>query len=200
MKIRRVWPRIRGSVYHVRKGEWYHRENSLRGVRAARRAGKRGIDIDLQMSKPCRPGDPRHCGDAHCIGHVVGTHWGQPLLKDGFRDPLRRIPKTARVRDLYIWEIRRLIAVDRGRVYRIQPIERLLRECAKRGVVAVLEPKGDRRFELVATWQPIVRYADLVGAHLAGYAIRDIDKDGDPDGARRAAAMRAAGIDAHPIH
>lgn len=198
MKIRRVWQRIRGSVYHIRKGEWYHRENSLRGVRAARRAGKRGIDIDLQMSKPCRVGDPRGCGDPDCIGHPFGTHWGDPLRRDGFRDPLGKIPKTAKIRDLYRWEIRRLIAVDRGRVYRIQPLENLIRECAKQGIVAVLEPKGDRRFELAAVWQRIAKYADSVGAHLAGYSIRNL---GGPNaGVRRVAAMRAAGIDAHPIH
>lgn len=179
MRIKRVWPRIR-RILHVRKGEPYHRENSIRGVRRAKRRGYDAIDIDLQMTRD---------------GVIVATHWGQPLLRDGFRDPQGKITKRARVRNLTWAEVQRLEAPGG---YRIQRLETILRECARKGIIAVLEPKADTRFEKPAVWQHVAAMADDLGAHIAGYTIRTLPMAGA--GARRAAAMRAAGIDAHVIH
>lgn len=193
MKVPHVWRSIR-HVFHIKRGERYHTENSIRGVRKAKRLGYDAIDIDLQMTAPCKPTDPHYCGNPKCEGHVVATHWDYPIDKDGFTDPLHRLGKRARVRRLTLSQVLRLIAPGR---YRILPVEKMLAACHRYGVKAVLEPKGDPRFEDVAVWQHIAQMADDLGCHLAGYSIRDLGGPGA--GERRVAAMRAAGIDAHVI-
>lgn len=141
-------------IFHVRKGQAYHLGNSLRGIRKAARTGHREIDLDL-----CITSDR----------HIVGNHWRRPLLKDGFRDPLRRVPKNACIDDLTFKQVRRLVAFPG---YRIQPVEKLLRECARVGIIARLEPKGDKRFEQDWPWEHIKAVADQVNCEVRMYALR----------------------------
>lgn len=149
--------RLIGRILHVEYPVMKHVENSLRGVRRAARRHE-AIDLDMQITKDNR---------------IVGTHWPRPLLRDGFRDPRRRIGRHARVRDLTWAQVSRLRAGHRPRLYRIQPIERLLYECARRGVVAVLEPKGDPRFTQDWTWQHIAKTAEAYGATVSVRALRE---------------------------
>lgn len=186
------------SIFHKRHRAPYHTENSLRGIRTAARATKRvarrignrivrqrvkrwnEIDLDVNMTSD---------------GVIVNTHWGMPLLKDGFIDPKGEIPKHAHVRDLTWAQISRLHTKDG---YHIRTLERAITECAAFGIGARVEPKVDVRFEDVAVWLPIKAHADKVGCRIKGYSIRNLGGKGA--GVRRVEAMRAAGIPAVPIH
>ena len=186
------------SIFHKSRRQKYHTENSLRGIVRAARARKRvrrivrgrsvrrwvrrwnEIDIDVTMTKD---------------GVVVGNHWGRPLLKDGFIDPLGKISKQARIHELTFAEVQRLHTRNG---YRIRRLTVLLDACAKNGIGARVEPKVDKRFEDVETWLPIKAHADKVGCRIKGYSIRNLGGKGA--GVRRVEAMKAAGIPAVPIH
>lgn len=162
------------SVFHVRHGEMYHTENSLRGIRRAARArnpdGTRKydeIDLDLLISKDNR---------------IVGCHWPRPIRRDGFRDPKKQLAPSRTVASMTLLELARLKAAHWPRVYRIQTVERLLAECARVGIGAVLEPKSPD-FTL-AHWQHIGKVADAVGVHVRVYALPQNSAALDP--ARRA--------------
>ncbi len=163
-------------IYHVAKGEPYHRGNSLRGIRRAARLGYDAIDLDLQITSD---------------GVVVNTHWGQPLLRDGFYDPRGRIKRTARVRDLTWREVKRLRTRDG---YRIRRLRRVLRACKRHGIEACLEPKNDPRFTRDRVWASIRADADLTGAHVSVRALRHLGR-----GVRRVRAARRAGFTAWTI-
>lgn len=163
------------AVYHVKPGEPYHRANSVRGIRRAKRLGFSEIDLDMQMTLD---------------GRIVGTHWPRPMLKDGFRDPYGVLDKDRTVASMTWLEVARLIAGRRPRRYRIRPIERLLRECGHRGIGAVLEPKGDPRFDDPAIWRHIAKVADDVGAHVRVYSFY-------PDALR---AAKGAGFRTKELH
>lgn len=162
-------------IYHVRRGVPYHRGNSIRGIRRARRHGYPAIDLDLCITRD---------------GVIIGCHWPRPLLHDGFRDPRRLVAKTANVADLRWVAVARLVA---GRIvrYRIQRIERLLQECARVGIIAVLEPKGDPRFDKRETWDRVADIADDLGATVQVRAL--------PQNASALPAARAAGFKAWEI-
>lgn len=171
-------------IFHVnRPDEPYHRGNSLRGIRRAARNGWPAIDLDLQMTRD---------------GVVVNTHWDRPMLRDGFRDPWRQIPKEKRVRNMTWNQVSRLVAGRLPRRYKIHRVERVLKACARRGIIAFVEPKGDPRFEDPAVWRYVAAVADDVGCDLRGRSIRNLGGFGA--GVRRVKAMRAAGIPANVIY
>lgn len=171
-------------IFHVnRPDEPYHRGNSLRGIRRAARAGWDAIDLDLQMTRD---------------GVVVNTHWARPMLRDGFRDPLEKISPKRPVSRMTWEQVSRLVAGRRPRRYKIQRLERVLRACARRGIVAYLEPKADERFEDPAIWRYVAAVADDVGCELRGRSIRNLGGFGA--GTRRVRAMEAAGIPAKTIY
>lgn len=146
------------KIYHVPHGTPYHKENSIRGIRKAKALGYDAIDLDLQMTKD---------------GVIVCTHWGQPMLHDGFRDPLLPFADRRRqVRHMRWARVRRL-RVARGK-YRIQRLEVLLAECARLGITAVLEPKGDPRFRTTATWMRIRVMQRASGATVNVYALPEL--------------------------
>lgn len=144
-----------GWIFHPRRGEKYHRVNSLRGIRRAKKAGATEVDIDL-----CITADKR----------IVGNHWRRPRLKDGFRDPLGRIRLRACIDQLTFRRAHRLVA---GLGYRIQSIEVLLKECARVGIIARVEPKGDPRFTQDWPWQHIKAVAEDVGCEVRMYVLRN---------------------------
>ena len=143
-----------GRILHVKFPVMKHVENSVRGIRRAARRGYDAIDLDLQITSD---------------GVIVGTHWGRPMVHDGFHDPEGKIPRYRPVKRLRWAQVHRLVA---GR-YRIQRIERLLRACARRGFVALLEPKGDPRFELDWPWQHIAAVAEDCGATVSVRALHE---------------------------
>lgn len=160
------------NIFHVRKGQPYHVGNSIRGIRRAARRGFTKIDIDLQIT---------------IDGVIVGCHWPRPLRMDGFRDPKRKVGKDAVVAKLPWSTVSRLVA---GRIirYRIRRIEALLAECGRRGIIALLEPKGDSRFAHDEVWDHIAKTADLVGAHVQ---VRALPQNVDALPAARRAGFKA---------
>lgn len=163
------------SVYHVPKGVPYHRGNSIRGIRRAARRGFDKIDLDLLITRD---------------RVIVGCHWPRPLLKDGFRDPMRQVGEFALVHRLPWAVVARLVAGYVVR-YRISRVERLLRECANVGIIALLEPKGDPRFRNDWPWDHIAKVADQVGCHVQVRAL--------PQNAGALPAARRAGFKAWEI-
>lgn len=161
-----------GRILHY-KQPFKHVENSLRGVTRAARGRYDAIDLDMQITSD---------------GRIVGTHWGKPMKLDGFHDPLNKIPRYTPVRRMTFAQVRRLVAPGR---YHIQPIETLLAACARRGVIALLEPKGDPRFATDAPWRHLATVAEDVGATVSVRAL--------PANAAALAPARRAGFQAWEI-
>jgi hypothetical protein len=63
-------------------------------------------------------------------------------------------------------QVSRLVAGRWPRRYRIRSIEAALYHCARLGLIAYLEPKGDPRFAQDWPWQHIRAVADDVGCHV----------------------------------
>jgi hypothetical protein len=172
MSLRTLARRKVGRIFHVQWPVFKHVENSLRGIRRAARRGYDAIDIDMQITKD---------------GVVVATHWGRPMVRDGFHDPAGDIPRYRPVKRLTWAQVSRLVA---GK-YHIRRIERVLRACARRGVVAVLEPKGDPRFTHDTVWRYIAAVADDLGATVSVRAL--------PENAAALAPAKRAGFQAWEI-
>lgn len=161
-------------IYHL-SGSQKHRENSLRGIRYAARHGYDAVDLDMLITSD---------------DVIVGTHWDRPIRRE-FRDPQRKIDASRTVRSLTWEQVSRLRAGRWPRRYRIQRIERLLRACARHGIVAYLEPKDDKRFEAAWPWQEIRKAADACGAHVMVRSIEDFG--GNEAGVRRVKAAERFG-------
>lgn len=159
------------SVFHLKFPHMKHEENSLRGIRKAKRLGFTEIDIDMLMD---------------LLGFIYGCHWPFPMLRDGFRDTAlrNRMPRRTNIKNMLPRQVRRLLAMPG--FYRIQRIERLLAECARVGIGAVLEPKGDPRFNQDAVWQHLAKVCDDLGVHARVYAL--------PENAAALAPARRAGF------
>lgn len=112
-----------GRVYHVPHGTPYHRENSRQGIHYAHKHGFDSIDLDMQRGKQ---------------GTVFNTHWGTPLDKDGFVDPMHQIQRNARMVDLTDAQIMRLIAEGE---YRIDTMATQFQLCASLGLKVRAEAK-----------------------------------------------------------
>lgn len=172
MVLTRARRRI-GRIFHVAWPVLKHVENSVRGIRYADAHGFKAIDIDMQITKD---------------RVIVGTHWARPMRRDGFRDPKRLIRPGTPIRRLTWTQASRLVAGHRPRRYRIQRIEKLLGVCARHGVVALLEPKGDARFVLDWPWQHIAAVADDLGCTVS---VRALPENADALPAARRAGFKA---------
>lgn len=120
----------------------YAFENSPQGIQFAAKRGYKSIDLDMQITKD---------------GHMVATHWSQPMKKDGFRDPLGKLDKDTKVSDMTLAEVMRLRNQDgQSRIY---PMSTMIKELKKNGIAGDLEAKSDPRF---ATDEVMGSLADLV--------------------------------------
>ncbi len=107
----------------------YAFENSPAGIAFAAKKGYASIDIDMQITKD---------------GVPVATHWSQPLKKDGFYDPLGKIGKDKKVKDMTLAEVMRLRNKDgRSQIY---PVSTLIPLLKKHGIAGDFEAKNDPRF------------------------------------------------------
>lgn len=105
----------------------YAFENSPAGIAFAARHGYASIDLDTQMTKD---------------GVPVNTHWSRPLQKDGFYDPLHKIPKNKKVSDMTLAEVMRLRNKDgRSRIFPVSTMVQLLK---KHGIAGDFEIKDPR--------------------------------------------------------
>jgi hypothetical protein len=166
----------RHGIGHVKAPTPKHVENSNRGDRRAKRHGKRSNDLDMQITQDRR---------------IVNTHWARPMIHDGFRDPHGEIPRGRMVRNMTWAEVSRLVAGRFPRRYKIRSIEQALRHCARVGIVAVLEPKGDRRFTEDWPWRHIAAVAEDVGCTVSVRAL--------PENAAALKPARKVGFEAWEI-
>ena len=105
----------------------YAFENSPAGIAFAAKHGYASIDLDMQLTKD---------------GVPVNTHWSRPLKKDGFYDPLHKIPKNRKVSDMTLAEVMRLRNKDgRSRIFPISTMVNLLK---KHGIAGDFEVKDAR--------------------------------------------------------
>jgi Glycerophosphoryl diester phosphodiesterase family len=176
MALRTLARRQIGRIFHLLR-PFKHVENSKRGARRAKRLGFKSIDWDLQITKD---------------GVIVVCHDNQPMLH-GFFDPLGRLPRDAKISELTWAQVSRLLARSGGLFYRIRRIETMLAFAAHLGLVALLEPKSNRRFSLDWVWQYIAKVAEDVGATVSVRALRELH------GEEHVAAARRAGIKAWVI-
>lgn len=138
-----------GRIFHVAWPVMKHVENSVRGATYAHQHGYHAIDLDLQMTSD---------------GVIVVTHWARPMRKDRFYDRRHRIDPDTPIHHMTWRQVRRLRTRDG---YRIQRVERLLHACARLGIVALLEPKGNRAFRLNWPWEYIATVADDLGCTVS---------------------------------
>lgn len=107
----------------------YAFENSPAGIAFAAQNGYASIDLDMQITKD---------------GVPVATHWSQPLKKDGFYDPLGKIGKDKKVKDMTLAEVMRLRNKDgRSQIY---PVSTMIQHLKKNGIAGDFEAKNDPRF------------------------------------------------------
>ena len=184
-----------GRIAHVARGVGYRVGNSFRGVRRWIRRGYRRWDNDVLITKPdpeCPyTGHPEHGPDDQCFGHMVVTHWRRPLLRDMFRDPLRKLRLRTPVDRMTLDEVLRLRSPDG---YRIRTPEQILRlRPVRRGRGhPVWEPKADPRFERARPWVYLAGLHEEYGVPLEVRALKHLG--GRNAGVRRVeAAKRGAG-------
>lgn len=107
----------------------YAFENSPAGIAFAAKNGYASIDLDMQITKD---------------GVPVATHWSQPLKKDGFYDPLGKIGKDKKVKDMTLAEVMRLRNKDgRSQIY---PVSTMIQHLKQNGIAGDFEAKNDPRF------------------------------------------------------
>lgn len=113
-------------MFHVRRGEPYHRANSRRGVLRASRLGYRWIDLDCRSTAD---------------GVLVVCHWPRPMVWDRFSDPLGRVSRHTPVERMTWDQVRRLRAPGH---YRISRAENLIKFALDHGLRVELELKPSR--------------------------------------------------------
>lgn len=114
-----VGRKIEGKMFHKDDGthsgtgvKTYAMENSPEGVKIAAREGYDSIDLDWQITKD---------------GVPVNTHWGQPMAKDGFYDPLHQLPENTQVNDMTLEEITRLRNKDgQSQIHSLEDMAKVL--------------------------------------------------------------------------
>lgn len=180
-------------ILHVEAPTPKHVENSDRGVlRAAHDPHLNAIDLDGLITKAdphcpvCRPGT--------CRGHLVGTHWPAPILRDGFHDPLGLLGRHTTVANMTLPEVSRLVARTNGLTYRIHTLAHLVALCGHHGVIAVVEPKPDHRWTLDWPWQQLHGVATRFRTDLRSRTLRDLPEPGA--GLARARAARRNSVPA----
>jgi hypothetical protein len=166
-------PRTQGKIFHVAKGTPYHVENSLRGVAFADSHGYIGIDLDVN-------------GDADDI--IWATHWGRPMLRDGFRDPLRRLSRFKQVHQMSSEEVARLRTRDGYRIWRVS---RLIKEARRRRLVVEVEAKPSPPLYGKRAWRNLA--AELGGDTRDGLLVKVL-LDLGPHPENRLKAAHAAGF------
>ncbi len=166
-------PRTQGEIFHVAKGTPYHVENSLRGVRIAESRGYIGIDLDVN-------------GDADDI--IWATHWGRPMLRDGFRDPLRRLSRFKQMHQMTSEEVARLRTRDGYRIWRVS---RLIKEARRRGLTVEVEAKPNPILYRPRAWRNLA--AELGGDTRDGLLVKVL-LDLGPHPESRLKAAHAAGF------
>jgi endonuclease/exonuclease/phosphatase family metal-dependent hydrolase len=106
-----------GRMFHKADGipiNTYAKENSPQGVRYAAEHNYDSIDLDVQITKD---------------GVPVNTHWGQPMMRDGFFDPQHQIPEGTQVNEMTLAEVTRLRNRDgQSQIHSLEDMIKILAE------------------------------------------------------------------------
>ena len=168
-------PRIErtlGKLYHVH-GQPYHIENSLHGLVLAKRGGFDGIDLDVNASRD---------------NIIFATHWGRPMIHDGFHDPLGKLPRTTDVHDMTADQVRRLRTRD-GR-FQIRRVSTLIKGARRLGLSIEVEAKPSPPLYRPRAWHNL---ADELDGKVDGVLVKVLlDLGTNPQNRLRAA--HAAGF------
>lgn len=165
-------PRTQGKIFHVAKGAPYHVENSLRGLALAKRLGFEGIDLDVNAS---------------CDDIVFATHWGRPMMRDGFRDPLGEIPRTTDMHRMNAAGVERLRTADG---YRIRRVSTLIKGARRIGLSVEVEAKPSPPLYEKRAWRNL---ADELDGKTEGVLVKVL-LDLGPNPQNRLKAAHAAGF------
>lgn len=165
-------PRTQGKIFHVDKGTPYHVENSLRGVALAKRLGYDGIDLDVNASSD---------------DVVFGTHWGRPMLRDGFRDPLGKLSRDTDMHRITSEQVGRLRTSDG---YRIRRVSTLIKGARRLGLSVEVEAKPSPPLYEKRAWQNL---ADELDGKTDGVLVKVL-LDLGPNPQNRLKAAHAAGF------
>jgi glycerophosphoryl diester phosphodiesterase len=136
-------PRTQGKIFHVEHGTPYHVENSLYGLVLAKRGGYDGIDLDVNASK-----------DAV----IFATHWGRPMARDGFRDPLGKLSRRTNMHDMTAKQIGRLRTED-GR-FKIRRVSTLIKGARKLDLSIEVEAKPSPLLYQKRSWKKLAEELD----------------------------------------
>lgn len=170
-----------GRKYHVQYPTLKHVENSLRGSRYAVRHGYRTTDLDML------PDAVLYRASAHAtiprsaiVGHIRNDHWPDPFRHDGFRDPKHILGRGDHMHEMEPFEIDRLRAGHRPRLYRIPTIEQQFALCPtltrnhRYGLQMLLEPKpgaSERVWLHPEVWDYLAELAEQHRARVAVYSL-----------------------------
>lgn len=138
----------------------YALNDSLAGVRLAKKLGYRWIDLNFQVTLD---------------GVIVCTHWSNPL-RHGWRDPLGKLDRDTRVWHMTWAEVQRLRHRRSGR--RIYTGLGILRYAARHGVGVEFEVKPSPGFKVSSTWAAIRRVADETELDIVVKAIHNLGDAG----------------------
>lgn len=153
-----------GKKYHVEWPTLKHVENSVRGVKYAKRHGYKTIDLDML------PDEELVENPKLIAGHIWNTHWPDPFRRDGFRDPKRILGKGDKMHEMNAIEISRLVAGHRPKLYHIPHIESQLHLCAEIGLQALIEPKRSTVWLRQPVWDYLADVCEKNGTHVAVYS------------------------------
>jgi hypothetical protein len=165
-------PRTQGQILHSAKGQPYHEVNSLPGLRLAVEGHYDGIDLDCNASKD---------------DIAYGTHWGKPMLRDGFRDPLEMLPRTTDMHRMTSEQVTRL-RTDDG--FRIRRVSTLIKGARRLGLSVEVEAKPSPPLYQKRAWQNL---ADELDGKVEGVLVKVL-LDLGPHPENRLKAAHAAGF------
>lgn len=165
-------PRTQGLLLHSAKGQPYHEVNSLRGPIVAKRRGYIGIDLDVNAS---------------CDDIIFATHWGRPMLRDGFRDPAGILSRATDMHDMTAGQVGRL-RTDDG--YRIRRVSTLIKGARRLGLSIEVEAKPSPPLYEKRAWKNL---ADELNGDVAGVLVKVL-LDLGPRPENRLKAAHAAGF------
>lgn len=165
-------PRTQGKIFHVPHGTPYHVENSLRGVVLAKRGGYEGIDLDVNASSD---------------DVIFATHWGRPMLRDGFHDPIGALPRTTDVHRMTTDQVRRLRTADG---FQIRRVSTLIKGARRLGLSIEVEAKPSPPLYAQRAWKNL---ADELDGEVEGVLVKVL-LDLGPHPENRLKAAHAAGF------
>ena len=165
-------PRTQGLIFHTAKGQPYHVGNSLRGLVIAKRRGFDGIDLDVNASSD---------------DVIFATHWGRPMLRDGFRDPLGKLPRATDVHRMTATEVRRLRTADG---FQIRRVSTLIKGARRLGLSVEVEAKPSPPLYEKRAWRNL---ADELNGDASGVLVKVL-LDLGPNPQNRLRAAHAAGF------